>query len=461
MADPFNKVIPRKAVGMPFHGLVDNGTLTLPNAAQDTISLGTTPYGPCCVLRHPDPPGITRTAAEQQHDIDTGKEWREYALITAQGDLNGHSIGTNNRIYIDPAGTPWLIAFDFGTFDATLTRSISITLSSIFGRFRTPAYTAINRLLDSETLTFPTSEGEYPHHALFTHNEDGSGFKANFYTYYQNAGADNTIRDYVGINTTIYRARQLKKIVTYTIAGTGDTDPASLGDGITGSISVEDIAKPVQISPTRVITRRLDTTTFDNNVITAQTGTIDQGVGGSIFNEVVAEVYEGNSVSRITYSLDYELYRHEDKQLSGTHNCDGTGSTASAQTTLFSKNLRNWTWTVIPGVSGTYGYVERSDDITGASLNIDCTGGDEGFSDNPLPWPDEPELTGSDLALTTCQIQNNAIWFLPSTGDAIYWAPGVSTGTNSDKTSYLDLMFVATNPETGDHQASTVPIAYV
>lgn len=463
MTDPFNKLMPRRAIGHPFHGLSTSGVLELPNS--DTISIGHIPYGPSIVMRHPSPPISNRTALQLADDAAQGKEWRDYALVQYEsGHLNGSVLGLNNRIYIDPAGTPWLIEFSFGAFDASLTRAISFTLKSPFGRFSDTEYPPIDRVLDSDTLTFDDSDGsEYPHMRLFTHNETGSAFKSNHYMYRKTTSGIAAIRCNVVIDVDLFVSQRLKKIVTWTITGTGDLNIPTLGDGITGTISVETIPEPQYSPQPPGITRNNHQTDGALPVICAIGGTIDLGVTLTEFTEVIGETYDGNSVNRIEFDYSSEVYRHVDRQLSGCWDCfDPQGDrTAAAVTTLYRKSFATFTWQGVPLASGSYGYQETADDITGSLVVENCIGGGTpNFYDAEAGDPPAPPSTG-DPPTTICSIQFGAIWFYPDQSDGVFYAPGPVSGSSALKTSITTPVYVATNPETGASFVSLSDVAYI
>lgn len=90
--------------GNPYHGLVTQGVLTLPNT--DTINLDVM-TGPSHEVRVPGQPSVTRNTAQQTSDTANGREWRNYGLI-ANNHINGVPFDfANSWLYIDGAGEIW------------------------------------------------------------------------------------------------------------------------------------------------------------------------------------------------------------------------------------------------------------------------------------------------------------------------------------------------------------------
>ncbi|WP_213662859.1 hypothetical protein [Stutzerimonas stutzeri] len=101
--------------GNPYHGLVREGLLTLPNAA-------TMPYpqpsgehwqrGSTALIAHPNAPGITRTPEQAADDAAAGREWWTQAILSGN-QLYGAELP--GWIYIDPAGARWLVTTDLSS----------------------------------------------------------------------------------------------------------------------------------------------------------------------------------------------------------------------------------------------------------------------------------------------------------------------------------------------------------
>lgn len=115
---------PRRTLffGNPYHGLVEDGVLTLPNAATKNYThLLDNAYTfkdlfnwRCSVpVMNPGQPVPVRTIPEQAIDTANGFQWKEYALAVGQDRLlwgaNNFELGPMGWIYFDPAGQPWYI----------------------------------------------------------------------------------------------------------------------------------------------------------------------------------------------------------------------------------------------------------------------------------------------------------------------------------------------------------------
>lgn len=114
--------------GCPWHGLVRNQQLTLPNGEVITFPLpGASWYrrGHTRLVRHPNAPQDERTEAQRQADEAAGRQWWREAII-AGGALHGRPMPAGfSWIYIDPAGHSWLVECDVSLFTDTITVALS------------------------------------------------------------------------------------------------------------------------------------------------------------------------------------------------------------------------------------------------------------------------------------------------------------------------------------------------
>lgn len=132
-----------KMFGHPWHGLVEDGTLTLPNAATMPYPAPTA-AGEADVLAFvvPGTPAVVRTPAQAAADAAAGRQWLDYALISGRTTrrLYGQPIGGNGSwLYAAPDGSRWLatLAGVPGTHDLTAPWSTTVTFDR-FGAFGTP-----------------------------------------------------------------------------------------------------------------------------------------------------------------------------------------------------------------------------------------------------------------------------------------------------------------------------------
>lgn len=103
--------------GCPWHGLVTNGQLALPNGAHMAWPQPTGAdrwmHGSTALLAHPAALAIVRTEDELAADAAAGMQWWDRAII-AGGTLHGRQLPDGAWIYIDPAGDRWLVTTTLG-----------------------------------------------------------------------------------------------------------------------------------------------------------------------------------------------------------------------------------------------------------------------------------------------------------------------------------------------------------
>jgi len=498
MTAPWNKLIPLQNLGLPFHGLIENdgvnNVLTLPNG--ETKNIPAFNSNPNLVLRSPTAPGARRTILQQQEDALNGREYRDYALVTQGGWIGGTALESNGnpaRIYIDPAGTPWLIELDLG-FDGVgltdnYTGTITIKLASLFGRFAQEPYAAIDRTLQTLAVDFDdgtwlmgtgASRWRNPHYGLITHNETGSGIKVCYYTRKETGVGQRSIATFIA-STDIYLSARLEAILSIDISGTGSTERATLGDGISATISLhrEDnesnrlVDESYSLGPYR----------FDYSE--------DPGLSGCPINAVadtkiatvnklvttyrLAQVYVGNDVRDIKTEQTEESCAYVEQVMSGTFwCCDGVGGfpvqtdTADGYRTLHrlykqkAKLYRADNTTVEKEI----GYDLTSEDITGDPVVTTCCNCqlDGVYSWNIREadtWPDAPDYSNQPGLARTAVFYHGVFW-LPGIngGDSEGTCPSANV-TTALTVSTSEAPWVATNPETNEVTVSENPAAYV
>lgn len=105
---------PRR-LGVPYHGLLTGGVLTLSNGRTITwptagVTPAASPSGDCYILRVPGVPPVEMPPAELAAEAAAGREWRNYALLTGRGrNYGGINVGTRAWLYAAPDGTVWRI----------------------------------------------------------------------------------------------------------------------------------------------------------------------------------------------------------------------------------------------------------------------------------------------------------------------------------------------------------------
>lgn len=127
--------------GTPYHGTVQSGLITLPNATTRTYTQPEGVYpdvaGATHLLRKPGQPAVTRTPEQEAADLAAGREWRNVAMLSGgRQQLYGQNL--QGWIYIDPDGGRWLIQFvtDIETVIFAIGTPLSIQMRvSRFGVF--------------------------------------------------------------------------------------------------------------------------------------------------------------------------------------------------------------------------------------------------------------------------------------------------------------------------------------
>ena len=90
-----------KTLGLPYHGLWKDGSITLPNDETKACTAPTS--GACVLIKVPAQAAVTRTTEEADADTAAGREWRNYGLIS------GGRYGGSNVLYTDNAATVFYI----------------------------------------------------------------------------------------------------------------------------------------------------------------------------------------------------------------------------------------------------------------------------------------------------------------------------------------------------------------
>lgn len=114
--------------GCPWHGLIKNGRLQLPNGDEMSFpqpGVNWFTRGHSRLIRHPKAPVDLRTEAQVQADLELGRQWWSEAII-AVNTLHGRSVGFGySWLYIDPRGVNWQVQCDVSLFSETLTVTLN------------------------------------------------------------------------------------------------------------------------------------------------------------------------------------------------------------------------------------------------------------------------------------------------------------------------------------------------
>lgn len=101
-----------RIMGYPWHGLVEGGSLALPNGGVISYPQppgGNWQAGAAALIAHPGAPAVVRTAPELVADAANGRQWLNRAVLGGESQLHGKPLGAGAWIYIDPAGDRWLV----------------------------------------------------------------------------------------------------------------------------------------------------------------------------------------------------------------------------------------------------------------------------------------------------------------------------------------------------------------
>lgn len=230
-------------IGVPFHGLVIDGVLTLPNGQTMPYAGSVSSFTQ--ILRNPA--GVAnaraRTPDEQAADTAVGMQWLDYGIRNGNS-FNRRALGQGKpwMLYSDPAGTVWLFVLD-RINDVGVVKPRLYNLGP-FGRLRhggaPPPDYSINTLLWSADIT-PSddeaigAENTYVQELL----QNTQGTKALYKIFRQITGSYYAERyDWVRIGVDADGGRRMSDLYELTISGTGSLELGSIGQGISVSASL-------------------------------------------------------------------------------------------------------------------------------------------------------------------------------------------------------------------------------
>jgi hypothetical protein len=233
-------------IGLPYHGRVINGELTLPN--DDVIDYPDPSGGETVLVRHPLADAPTPTA----DDTARGYQWLDYALLSGdRRDIGGQSLAdavpnTADAVwlYCDEAHA-WVVYFEFTT--SGIEQTLTVKLQAPFGLIADAPPTMTPRTLGTYTWTpkryngsdQSSTEAEYPRNLRTTHSQTGAVTAVNI-----GATPDSGINPW--ITTAIYEFQPAQVIIGYhdvvkiTLSGNGSLVAGSVGNGI--SVAFEHLA---------------------------------------------------------------------------------------------------------------------------------------------------------------------------------------------------------------------------
>jgi len=210
-------------LGLPYHGLVTNGRLILPDNEQLTYP-GIT-NGDTQLVAVPNLPPVTRTPEQQASDQANGFEWRNKAII-ANNHLGVADLGDNWLLYIDNNQTVWHLNIEYNVVGNQCV--FNCALKSAFGRFH-GNYPQISHELAQSQTTF-TEQGTLKPLNRFTFERNSNGSEVLIHVYAQLAD-DNDIE--------FPEPLFLFEVWKLNIVGDGalSSKPNELGQGISASFT--------------------------------------------------------------------------------------------------------------------------------------------------------------------------------------------------------------------------------
>ncbi|MFO1259046.1 MAG: hypothetical protein U1E78_11645 [Gammaproteobacteria bacterium] len=156
-------------LGHPFHGLVQDGFLVLPN--QQTISYPGLTNGDTQLVAIPNYPAPIRTTEEQARDAANGLSWLNYALAT-DNHLGGVDLGLGWLLYVDANQIVWHLKLGYEVIGSQC--FMSCTLLSVFGRFNGDYPVLSRQLVQASTALAPIGNLKSMNRFTYERKSDGS-----------------------------------------------------------------------------------------------------------------------------------------------------------------------------------------------------------------------------------------------------------------------------------------------
>ena len=255
-----------RTFGLPYHGRVVGGALTLPNSAViDYAQPGTSrgSDGETHLVRAPGAAVLERSAEEQADDTAAGRQWKIYAILSGKNRMiGGQELGENHWIYCDADGGNWVVSLQLEKI-GTIEQKLTVTLESSFGRFdeQGASFAMTPRVLGTHTWTPKQPDGDdqsttdaaKSRWLDVTHSQTGAVTVVNVGAYGIGQPWTNTVlTDYPPSGATQY-AVGYHDAVKVTLSGSGSLVPGTIGEDIAVSFSHLATA-PEMYSETTVIT---------------------------------------------------------------------------------------------------------------------------------------------------------------------------------------------------------------
>lgn len=173
--------------GCPWHGLVRDTTLSLPNGGSVAWAWNNTlnveyQRSTSMLLAVPGMPQVERPEEEAQIDEQSGRQWWNVAVVGG-GMLHGTSLGRNGWIYLDPDNRPWRVRATF-----TPGGGVPSAVSLVVERFGIPGGVPVSFTYDTllPDLGQPSSEPQVT--GVCLHHVRPDGRAAIFMLYHIAAG---------------------------------------------------------------------------------------------------------------------------------------------------------------------------------------------------------------------------------------------------------------------------------
>ena len=345
-------------VGTPYHGLVKDGTVTLPNGSTYDIPgfVILHPEGPSYKLQHPSPPGANRTLEQEQQDILDGLEWKTYALKTEE-HVNGMAITSSLWIiYIDPAGTAWHLRyiFDYEVNDNT-TMHCTIENRGRFGFLSRDHATVANPVLIQHTFMpiNPDYDGVDPKpedYKFYPENPDQIFFGG----FSQNENGSLAMFN-VSTGTGAPDFTFLNQIVTVNVSGTGSLSRNTFGNGINVTFDIQTLPHdgtpydPIQTGSGGAVESEWDD---GSKIITASPRS--EAPSGVVYNYFQKEVYykyiwHDGTVKEVSERQEFDSINDEAYGGIATWYCGGDPEPPTVKNgsmTAYSKSQTFVTWVI-------------------------------------------------------------------------------------------------------------------
>lgn len=370
-----------RAVGIPFHGLVADSVLTLPD--NSTMAYPQLYYGQTNYVKHPLANAPTRSAYEQALDTANNYQWLDYAMLSgAYCNIGGQNLGARHWLYCDDenAWDVYLKVEKAGTYDLLAT----LKLKRLFGRLPVDGadLSMTERTLATLQWTVTDCAGAtitadtyalWDGMNLFTANQTGSVSLHNLYLRRVGTGSwPGGLTAPVSPNYGYMgNPLRLHNVLRVTLAGNGAVTPGNVGAGITGSIGMEVVAADTWYP------QNTNNSTVDDWSCVA---TDDGGGGVILYNGKTSATYDetetvtewvksqyvvlpDGTTTNLTYTVETQTVKDYDCSISGGISGSYSISYSSVATTTYTVSFGGSTVTLTKtyslsaGDSGSYTFV--------------------------------------------------------------------------------------------------------